>query len=292
MTLFVADVTERKRNEAERERLLRATEERADAETANRMKDEFLATLSHELRTPLNAILGWARILRSGKLETDEFAEGIEVIERNSKAQAQLIDDLLDISRIISGKLTLDVQRVDLPEVISAAVSAVMPAANARGVRIEQVLDSLAGPISGDPTRLQQVVWNLVSNAVKFTPKGGKVQVILERVNSHVEIKVIDTGLGIKREFIPYVFERFRQADSSTTRRHGGLGLGLSIVKQLVEMHGGSVHATVRASTRARRSSFTCPSPSFSPIPIRRGRNRLIPRTSSVATTSSRVSGS
>ncbi len=239
-----SDVTRRKQAEEERERLLKiAQDSRETAEIANRMKDEFLATLSHELRTPLNAILGWAKMLRSGKLDADDMQQGVEVIERNSRAQAQLIEDLLDVSRIISGKLTLDVKRIHLQDVIEAAVAAVMPAANAKGVRFHQVLDSLVSPLAGDATRLQQVVWNLLSNAVKFTPKGGTVQVLLERVNSHVELSVVDTGMGIRPDFLPYVFERFRQADPSTTRRHGGLGLGLSIVKQLVEMHGGSVRA-------------------------------------------------
>ena len=238
------DIHDRKVAEEDRERLLKATAEaRADAEAANRMKDDFLATLSHELRTPLNAILGWASILRTGKLGPSEVATAIDVIERNSKSQAQLINDLLDVSRIISGKLRLEVRRVNLHEVIEAAVNAVLPAANAKGVRIEQLLDTHTGPVSGDPTRLQQIVWNLASNAVKFTPRGGRVQVLLERVNSHVEISVIDTGQGIKPEFLPHLFERFRQADASTTRRHGGLGLGLSIVKQLTEMHGGTVRA-------------------------------------------------
>ncbi len=234
----------RREADAERERLLKeAQDSRHDAETANRMKDEFLATLSHELRTPLNAILGWAKILGSGNIDAEDLREGVEVIERNSRAQAQLIDDLLDISRIISGKMALDVQRVHVHEVIDAAIAAVVPAAEAKGVRVNKVLDSLAGPVAGDATRIQQIVWNLLANAVKFTPKGGKVQVVLERVNSHVEISVIDTGIGISAEFLPYVFERFRQADGSTTRRHGGLGLGLAIVKQLAEMHGGGVRA-------------------------------------------------
>ena len=238
------DITAEKQAREERERLLQAAQAaRAEAEAANRMKDEFLATLSHELRTPLNAIVGWARILRSGPVDPEDLEEGLAAIDRNAKVQAQIIEDLLDISRIISGNLRLDVQRVNLLEVIEAAIAAVMPAAEAKGVRIHKVLDSLAGPVSGDPARLQQVVWNLLSNAVKFTPKGGRVQVLLERVNSHVEITVIDTGIGIKPEFLPHVFDRFRQADSSTTRRHGGLGLGLAIVKQLVEMHGGTVRA-------------------------------------------------
>jgi PAS domain S-box-containing protein len=231
------DITERKRAEQERERLLAA------AEAANRMKDEFLATLSHELRTPLNAIVGWARILRSGKVDAHDLEEGLAAIERNSQVQAQLVEDLLDISRISSGNLRLDVQRLKISEVIDAALAAVMPAANAKGIRIHKVLDSLAGPVTGDFARLQQVVWNLLSNAVKFTHKGGQVQVLLERVNSHVEISVIDTGMGIRPEFLPHVFDRFRQADATTTRRHSGLGLGLAIAKQLVEMHGGTIRA-------------------------------------------------
>jgi CheY-like chemotaxis protein len=207
------------------------------------MKDQFLATLSHELRTPLSAIVGWSRLLRSGKLEAGDVEQGLDAIDRNAKIQTQLIEDLLDLSRIISGTLRLDIQRVSLPEVIDAALATVVPAAEAKGVRIVKIFDSLAGPVPGDPARLQQVVWNLLSNAVKFTPRGGRIQVLLERVNSHVEITVTDTGIGIKPEFLPFVFDRFRQADGSTTRRHGGLGLGLSIVKQLVEMHGGTVRA-------------------------------------------------
>ena len=238
------DIEVQKQAEGEIERLLRQAEAaKADAEAANRMKDEFLAVVSHELRTPLNAIVGWAVILRAGAVDRDDLAEGLETIHRNANMQAQLIEDLLDVSRIISGTLRLDVQRVNLAEVIEAAIAAVTPAAQAKGIRTEKVLDPLAGPVSGDPARLQQVVWNLLSNAVKFTPRGGKVQVLLERVNSHVEISVIDTGQGIGPEFLPHVFERFRQADSTTTRRFGGLGLGLAIVKQLVEMHGGSVRA-------------------------------------------------
>jgi len=220
-----------------------AREARADAESANRSKDHFLATLSHELRTPLNAILGWARILQSGRIDAAALKEGLETIERNARVQARLIEDLLDLSRIIAGKMRLEVQRVSLGEVIEAALAAIRPAADAREIRLQTVLDPLAVVVSGDPARLQQAVWNLLSNAVKFTPRGGRVQVVLERVNSHVELSVIDTGQGIKPEFLPYVFDRFRQADSTTTRRHGGLGLGLSIVKQLVEMHGGSVRA-------------------------------------------------
>ena len=229
----------------EREHLLESERNaRTEAERAGRIKDEFLATLSHELRTPLNAILGWSQILRgNGGASGEDLAEGLATIERNARAQTQIIEDLLDMSRIISGKVRLDVQRLDLAAVVQAGIDTVRPAADAKGIRIQAVLDPVAGPVSGDPNRLQQVFWNLLSNAVKFTPKGGRVQVLLERVNSHVEVSVIDTGQGIKAEFLPHVFDRFRQADASTTRQHGGLGLGLSIVKQLVELHGGGVRA-------------------------------------------------
>ena len=207
------------------------------------MKDEFLSTLSHELRTPLNAIVGWAKILRSSTVDAEDLAEGLAAIDRNSQAQAQIIEDLLDISRITSGNLRLEVQRLALADIIEEALAVVLPAANAKEIRIHKVLDSLTAPVTGDPARLQQVVWNLLANAVKFTPRGGQVQVLLERVNSHVEISVIDTGIGIKPEFLPHVFDRFSQADTSTTRRYAGLGLGLAIVKRLVEMHGGSIRA-------------------------------------------------
>ena len=214
---------------------------RAEAERAGRIKDEFLATLSHELRTPLNAILGWANILRDDPADTEGVAEGLAIIERNARAQNQIIEDLLDMSRIISGKVRLDVHRTDLAPIVEAAIETVRPAAEAKGIRIQTVLDPAARPVSGDPNRLQQVFWNLLSNAIKFTPRGGRVQVLLERVNSHLEVSVIDTGKGIDADFLPHVFDRFRQADSSTTRQHGGLGLGLAIVKQLIELHGGTV---------------------------------------------------
>ena len=223
--------------------LLKEREAREDLETANRMKDEFLATLSHELRTPLNAVLGYATLLQLGAMNAEDQKEGLRAIERNARLQAQLIEDLLDMNRIISGKVRLDVQTIDLPTIIGAALDTVRPSAEAKEIRVQKVIDPLAGPVRGDPGRIQQIVWNLLSNAVKFTAKGGRVQVLLERVNSHVEISVIDTGSGIAPEFLPYVFDRFRQADASTTRRHGGLGLGLSIVKQLTELHGGSVRA-------------------------------------------------
>lgn len=236
------DVTDQKKAEEEREKLLESERAaRSDAERASRLKDEFLLTLSHELRTPLNAILGWSQLLRKGTMDAAKMAHGLDTIERNVRVQAQLIDDLLDMSRIISGKIRLNVQRVDLGSVIEAAVETVRLSAEAKEIRLQQVLDPLAGIVSGDPARLQQIVWNLLSNAIKFTPKGGRVQVVLQRVNSHVEISVIDTGLGIKPEFLPHVFDRFRQADASTTRNHGGLGLGLSIARSLTELHGGSV---------------------------------------------------
>ena len=217
---------------------------RAEAEAANRSKDEFLATLSHELRTPLNAVLGWARMLRLGQLEAGMQKRAIDVIERNAQAQVQLIEDLLDVSRIITGKLRLDVRPVTLSTVVEAAIDSVRPAAESKGVRLTHVLDPRAGPIAGDPDRLQQVVWNLALNAIKFTDRGGRVQVSVQRVNSHVEIEVSDTGRGIAPEVLPHIFERFRQADSTTTRAHGGLGIGLALVRHLVELHGGSVHAT------------------------------------------------
>lgn len=225
------------------ESLIREQEARQTAETVNRVKDEFLATVSHELRTPLNAILGWSTMLRNGKLKGEQAERAIETVERSARAQSQLIDDLLDISRIITGKLRLEISTLDLSSVITAAVEAMRPAAEAKGIRLQTMLDSETGLILGDSNRLQQVVWNLVSNAVKFTPKDGRVQVRLERVNSHVEIIVSDTGKGIETDFLPFIFDRFRQADQTTTRQHGGLGLGLSIVRQLVEMHGGTVHA-------------------------------------------------
>jgi PAS domain S-box-containing protein len=215
---------------------------RAEAERASRMKDEFLATISHELRTPLNAILGWAQMLRSGAA-ADSLERGLETIERNARAQAQIIEDLLDMSRIMSGKVRLDVQRVDLEKIVAASIESIRPTATVKQITIQSVLDPHAGPVSGDPNRLQQIFWNLLSNSIKFTPKGGKVQVLLERVNSHIEVSIIDTGEGIDPDFLPLVFDRFRQQDSSTARQHSGLGLGLSIVKQLVEMHGGTVRA-------------------------------------------------
>jgi PAS domain S-box-containing protein len=255
-TAIVRDITERKRAEEEREHLLLSERAaRSEAERISRMKDEFLATLSHELRTPLNAIYGWSQLLQRKSVQDEEIIEGLSVIARNARAQTQLIEDLLDMSRIISGKLRLDVQRTQMADVVDAAVQAVLPAAQAKEIRLQKVVDPLAGPVTGDPNRLQQVVWNLLSNAVKFTPRGGRIQVVLERQDSHLELSVADTGEGIRPEFLPYLFERFRQADASTTRRHGGLGLGLAIVKHLVELHGGSVR--VRSGGVGQGSTFT-----------------------------------
>src|ERR1051326_4122337 len=214
---------------------------RQQAELASRMKDEFLATISHELRTPLTAIVGWVRMLRSKSLPPERAEQALEVIDRNTRSQAQLIEDLLDISRITMGKLRLDVRAVQPASVINSAVESLTVAAEARRIRIQTVLDSHAGPISGDFERLQQVVWNLLSNAIKFTPKGGRVQVVLERVNSHIEIRVSDNGKGINPEFLPFVFDRFSQAEDVSTRSHGGLGMGLAISKAIVELHGGTI---------------------------------------------------
>src|SRR5688500_16602823 len=205
----------------EKERLYKQAEE------SSRLKEEFLATISHELRTPLSAILGWTRMLRMGQLSGEDHAKALDTIERNARAQAQLIDDLLDVSRIITGKLRMDVRPSEPNSFIDAAVEAVRPAAEAKGVRVQKVIDTAAISIPGDPVRLQQVVWNLLSNAIKFTPRGGRVQIRSERVNSHLEIVVSDTGQGIAPDFLPHVFDRFRQADQKTSRRHGGMGLGL-----------------------------------------------------------------
>ncbi|HEX7997302.1 MAG TPA: CHASE domain-containing protein [Pyrinomonadaceae bacterium] len=221
----------------------RENKARTLAEESNRMKDEFLATVSHELRTPLTAIFGWSRLLSSGTLDAEASTRAVETIERNARAQAQIIDDILDVSRIITGKLHFDVEAFELTNVVEAAINAVRPAADAKHIRLETVFENHPFLISGDQNRLQQVVWNLLSNAVKFTPAGGRVEVGLTQSGSHVEITVTDTGQGISPEFLPYVFDRFRQADASTTRQHGGLGLGLAIVRHLVELHGGTVSA-------------------------------------------------
>ncbi len=249
------DITDFRRAETEKEELLRAERAaRSEAERLGHLKDEFLATLSHELRTPLNAILGWSTLLRRVPVGSADHARGLDTIERNARVQSQIIGDLLDMSRIISGKVQLDVQSIDLQEVISAAVDAVRPSAEAKRLRLSVMLDAKVGRTRGDPNRLQQVFWNLLTNAVKFTSAGGHINVVLERVNSHVEVSVEDTGIGIKPEFLAFVFDRFRQADASTTRRHGGLGLGLSIVKHLVELHGGSVR--VKSAGEGQGTTF------------------------------------
>lgn len=260
---IIEDVTERVAREAKlqaqieaRSRLLSSEKlARNEAERANRLKDEFLATISHELRNPLNAILGWAHMLRLGKLTPANVERAVETIYRNAKSQAQLVSDLLDVSRIISGKLRLDVRQVDLISIVNAALDSIRPAADAKSIRLQTMLDPAAGPIAGDADRLQQIVWNLLTNAVKFTPKGGRIQVKVQRVDSHSEIVVSDSGVGINKEFLPYVFDRFRQADASITRTQGGLGLGLSIVHQLVDLHGGSV--SVHSDGEGKGATFT-----------------------------------
>ena len=237
-----------------------------EAQEANRVKDDFLAVLSHELRTPLNAIVGYSKMMRGNMLPPDQVTRAIDVLERNARWLTQIVDDVLDVSRIVSGKIRLDVQSVDLAAIVDNAVGTVQPAADAKGVRLQSLIDPRIAPVSGDPDRLQQVVWNLMSNAVKFTPKGGRVQARLERVNSHVEIVVSDTGMGIAKEFLPHVFDRFRQADSGSTRRSGGLGLGLSIVRHLVEMHGGRVHAASAGQDQGATFTVRLPMMIIQPI--------------------------
>jgi PAS domain S-box-containing protein len=238
------DITERKLIERQlKQALSEARAAKKQAEEANRLKDEFLATISHELRTPLTSMLGWVRMLRDGRLTATGSAKALETIERNVKSQAQLIEDLLDISRIVSGKMHLDVRPTQPASVVNAAVEAIKPAAEAKNIRLQLIVDPSTGPVLGDSERLQQVVWNLLSNAVKFTPTGGRIQVSVERVDSNVELTVSDNGKGIDPDFLPNAFSRFTQADGSTTRVFGGLGLGLAIVKSIVELHGGTVEA-------------------------------------------------
>jgi CheY-like chemotaxis protein len=231
------------------------------------MKDEFLATLSHELRTPLGAILGWAQVLKR-KTADPEFTQALEVIERNTRSQARLIDELLDMSRITGGKIRLDAQQILPIDVVRAAIETLTPAAEAKALRLESALDPVAGPVYGDPGRLQQAVWNLLSNAVKFTPRGGHVRVGLHRAESRVEISVADTGVGIRPEFLAHVFERFRQADASTTRRYGGLGLGLAIAKHLVELHGGTVQAESAGEGHGATFSIRLPVAALGTLPV------------------------
>jgi PAS domain S-box-containing protein len=264
---ILRDITERRRIERELQELLAERNQilaseraaRSQAERLSASKDEFLALLSHELRTPLNAILGWTQILQRGSSASADLANGLAVIERNVRAQTQLVNDLLDMSRIISGQMRLDVQPVMPYAFVQGAVESARPAADAGGVRLESTLDPAAGPLSGDANRLQQVVWNLISNAIKFTPRGGRIKITLERVNSHIEVCVADSGVGIQPDFLPHVFERFRQRDATTTRRHGGLGLGLSIVKHIVELHGGRVAANSDGEGKGATFRVTLP---------------------------------
>jgi PAS domain S-box-containing protein len=256
----IQDITARKQAEAEREELLlseRAARETAEA--ATRSKDEFLAVVSHELRSPLNAILGYAALLRYGRMDVEEVKHAVEVIERSGKAQAHLIDDLLDTARIISGKLRLVVGPVDPASVIEESIQTIRPAAEAKGVSLGADLPSEIGQITGDPARLQQIVWNLLSNAIKFTPQGGRVEARLERVDPHIRITVSDTGKGISDDFLPYVFDRFHQSDTSSVRRHGGLGLGLALAKYLVELHGGTIEAESAGEGQGATFKVTLP---------------------------------
>jgi signal transduction histidine kinase/CheY-like chemotaxis protein len=267
---------ERRAVEIERAGLLgREQEARAEAERASRAKDEFIATLSHELRTPLNSVLGWARLLRIGKLDPSGVRRAVEAIERGATTQAQIVDDLLDVSRIVRGELKLDVRPVDLIAVIDAAVDTVRPAAAARQIDIAVVLAPRVAQVAGDPGRLQQVVWNLLANGIKFTPDGGLVEVRLEQNGGRVEIRVRDNGSGIPQGFLPHVFERFSQADSSTTRTHGGLGLGLAIVRHLVEAHGGRVLA--ESAGAGLGSTFTVSLPIVTPKQRPRAEERGTP---------------
>ena len=239
----VRDITDRKQAEEERGRLIREQVARQEAERANQMKDEFLAILSHELRTPLNAILGWSRLLRVKKFDEETIDKALETIERNAKSQAQLIEDILDVSRILRGKLNLNKHPIRLESVIELAIDSLQPLAEEKSIVLELTSSPNIGEVIGDSDRLQQIVWNLLSNAIKFTPEEGKVEVRLESVGDEAQIQIIDNGIGIEPDFLPYVFDRFRQADSSTTRSYGGLGLGLAIVRHLVEQHGGKVYA-------------------------------------------------
>jgi len=267
VVLVFRDVSERRRAEAEREaanydreRLLTAERAaRAEAERANRLKDDFVAMVSHELRTPLNAILGWTDLTLKNINDQAQVARGLSIISRNTRLQTQLISDLLDISRIVSGKLRLELQSVDLATVVEDAIQTVQHAAETKGITLDRQIDTTIGPMAGDPRRLQQVVWNLLSNAVKFTPTGGRIQVTLRKTGSAADIVVTDNGAGIRPDFLPHVFDRFQQADGSRTRRFGGLGLGLSIVKSLVDFHGGSIRGESEGEGKGARFTVTLP---------------------------------
>ncbi|HSO37187.1 MAG TPA: HAMP domain-containing sensor histidine kinase, partial [Labilithrix sp.] len=256
------DTTEQHRLQAERDQLLAAEQHaRTDAERANRLKDEFLATVSHELRTPLTAVLGWVQLLRSGQVTSEERqARALETIERNARAQAQLIDDLLDVGRIMSGKLQLQVEILSAAALVEAALESARPAADAKQLAVTATLDGSAR-LMGDPARVQQIVWNLLSNAVKFTPSGGRVEILVRRSAAFAELVVADTGKGIAPDFLPYVFDPFRQAEATSTRKHGGLGLGLAIAKQLVELHGGTIEAASEGPGRGATFTVRFPTP-------------------------------
>jgi signal transduction histidine kinase/ActR/RegA family two-component response regulator len=281
-----AEILERKHVE-ERLRISLAQEQiaREEAESANRMKDEFLATVSHELRTPLNAIMGWSHVLLSSRIDEATATRAVETIERNARSQAQLIEDILDVSRAITGKLRLNIASVDMASVINAAIDSVRLAADSKNIHLAVILDPAARHTSGDSNRLQQVVWNLVSNAIKFTPSGGQVEVRLERADSDVQITVSDTGQGIESDLLPFVFDRFRQGDGGSTRRHNGLGLGLAIVRHLVELHGGTVQA--ESSGEGLGSRFTIRLPLASDHEHTKNRRRstesLRPRENAIA---------
>ncbi|HSB28431.1 MAG TPA: ATP-binding protein [Pyrinomonadaceae bacterium] len=264
----IRDITDRKQTEKERTLLLAAAQSaRAEADSANEVKDVFLATLSHELRTPLTSILGWSQLLSDGKLDKQQTAHAIETIARNARVQGRLIDELLDISRIMTGKLSLELRPVRLAPLIQAVIQDERPAAEVKNINLRAVLNSDIGPFLGDADRLQQIVRNLLTNAIKFTPKGGDVQVRLERNDSHALITVNDSGQGIATELLPHIFERFRQADSSNTRSNGGLGLGLSIVRQLVELHRGTVTAESSGQNAGTTFRVMLPLPSLHEVP-------------------------
>jgi len=259
-TSLESEVKERRQVE-ERLRLALSGEQiaRAEAETANRLKDEFLATVSHEIRTPLNAIIGWSHLLRSGRLDEAGTTRAIETIDRNAKTQAQLIEDILDVSRVITGKLRLRNEPVDIASVINAAIDSVQLAIESKDLHLEVTLDPSARHTFGDNGRLQQVVWNLLSNAIKFTRTGGRIKIKVKRAEGNMQLRVSDTGHGISPDFLPFIFERFRQADGTSTRSHGGLGLGLAIVRHLVELHGGSIKADSAGVGQGATFTITLP---------------------------------
>lgn len=254
------DITESKRSKAHLQRALAEAEEaKRQAEEANRLKDEFLTTISHELRTPLTAVVGWTSMLRDGGLDDAMAQKALDTIDRNVKAQAQLIEDLLDISRIVSGKMRIETKPLNLADTIRSAVDSIMPAAEAKNIRLQMVIDAATGSVIGDSDRLQQVIWNLLANAVKFTPFGGRVWIEMERTETDTAITVRDNGIGINPEFLPYIFDRFSQQDTSSTRSYGGLGMGLAIVKYIVELHGGTLRAFSEGTGTGASFTVTLP---------------------------------